>query len=135
MLVPIKLWVYGTLKSGFYNNALLTGTYGDQPAKFIGKAATALSYPMMVRRVPFPYLFDVPGKGTRCLGEVYEVTDINMLRRLDRLEGVPNHYRRKQIKVILDVSQEESEVFAYFINRAFEDDFLRCCGSNFEANT
>lgn len=126
-----KVFVYGTLKQGFGNNRFLTGAYGGKPATFLGKAVTVTAYPMMVRNVSFPYLFDVPGKGQCCWGEVFDVTDPTTMANLDRLEGVPHHYQRKTIKVILEGQDTETEVFAYFINREFHDADLYC-GSHFE---
>lgn len=86
-------FVYGTLKSGFGNNRLLT------TSRFVGHATSVhSSYKMSC--VGFPYLFKSGHNLVR--GEVYEVTDEVAKRRIDGLEGYPTHYTREVHPFLLD---------------------------------
>ncbi len=63
----------------------------------------------------YPYIF----RKADCLtshvqGEMYEITG-EMYRRLDVLEGHPDHYRRQQITAI-DRKGQEYECFAYVVD-------------------
>src|SRR3970282_125568 len=81
----MKVFVYGSLKRGKYNNYIL----GD--SKFIGMDRapgvlyTGSHYPMAI-----------PGDGW-ITGEVFEVTDPKIQRDLDRLEGHPSFYERQEV--------------------------------------
>ena len=91
------IFVYGTLLSGESNNPLLAS------AKLVGSATTRPYY-QMFSNGGFPYvkpqLESSEHLGYPIKGEVYEV-DASTLARLDRLEGVPHHYRRENIEVQL----------------------------------
>jgi len=89
------LFVYGTLKRGFWNNRLLSDS------RFIGTGKTIDQYPMVCRGVPF--LINHAGLGHRVLGEVYSVSDA-VLKSTDRLEGHPDWYERKMINIEMDQS-------------------------------
>ncbi|WP_457679273.1 gamma-glutamylcyclotransferase family protein [Thermovibrio sp.] len=85
------VFVYGTLKRGFWNNALL------KRAKLVGEGKTKERFKLYT--VGFPYA--VPDKeGLPLMGEVYEV-DEKTLKELDNLEGYPEHYKRKEVEVEL----------------------------------
>lgn len=89
-----KVFVYGSLKRGYWNNSLLS------TAKFIGEAFTIDgSYTMYDGG--FPYV--VLGGDDDVSGEVWEVDD-DTLRNLDRLEGVPDHYVRHETEVVFDTT-------------------------------
>ncbi len=83
-----KIFVYGTLMTGFENNYLLSNS------KLIGKAFTCGKFKMVARFIPF--LTKEPL--THILGEVYEVDD-QCLKIIDDLEGHPNYYKRELIPV------------------------------------
>jgi gamma-glutamylcyclotransferase (GGCT)/AIG2-like uncharacterized protein YtfP len=86
------VFVYGTLKRGFWNNYLLEGS------ELLGEGTTLERFSLYT--VGFPYA--VPdGGGLPLRGEVYRV-DEETLKRLDALEGYPNHYKRKLTEVKLD---------------------------------
>ncbi len=94
-VLPIKkhkVFVYGTLKRGYGNNSLL------KEAVYLGKAKTIDKWSMVGKGRPFPYLLEKNFKGYNIEGEVYAVDD-KELNLLDRLEGVPTHYRKEIIKV------------------------------------
>jgi len=97
------VFVYGTLKRGFWNNALL------KRARFIGEGITLEKFKLYT--VGFPYA--VPDeKGLPLKGEVYEVDEKTLLE-LDNLEGYPIHYKRKRVKVKLNTGKEV-EAFMYY---------------------
>lgn len=99
--VKTKVFVYGTLKKGYANNYILAGS------TFLGKATTNPKGVMIGEKAPFPYLLEFQYKATpgeeayNIEGEVYEVDEYT-LDRLDRLEGVPHHYRKSYVMVTLD---------------------------------
>ena len=91
------VFVYGTLKKGFGNHGLLQG------AKFIGKAVTTEPYAMYVSGgIPFVTPNE---KVSPIKGEVYFV-DETTLSSLDRLEGHPDWYCRRETWVELEDGRE-----------------------------
>ena len=100
----VKLFVYGTLMQGFHNHYLLGG------AKFVGPATTQENYSMYVSGIP--YVSEKPATYP-IEGEVYEV-DKYTLEDLDRLEGHPVWYQRKEIPVVLNESKELISANLYF---------------------
>jgi Leucine-rich repeat (LRR) protein/gamma-glutamylcyclotransferase (GGCT)/AIG2-like uncharacterized protein YtfP len=89
----IEIFVYGTLKKGFwYNEQLL------KDAKFIGKATTEEKYPMISENGQYPYLIDKEGYGKKIEGEIYRINS-DILNDIDLVEGYPKHYSRREIKV------------------------------------
>jgi len=96
------IFVYGTLKRGWGNNAIIH----DQ--KFVDTAITSPDFQMYT-------LGGFPGVvlgDNHILGEVWEVDDV-AFDRCDRLEGHPNFYKRKQIFVALDKNEELVEAWIY----------------------
>ncbi len=92
-----KVFVYGTLKKGFANECIMGDT-----SKFTGKAVTLERWAMVGDKMPFPYLlFRDTARGKIIKGEVYEV-DMRVLSNLDTLEGIPTHYVRTQVDVIVN---------------------------------
>ena len=85
--------VYGTLKKGNsnYYHYLRNET-------FIGKGTTTMKYPMIVPGLP--YVIDKPGKGHLIDIDLFAVSDTK-LQELDRLEGHPTHYKRREITVLV----------------------------------
>lgn len=87
-----RVFVYGTLKSGLWNNPLL------HDAIFAGPSVTPADYKML--DTGFPVLIEVSeGNGQPVAGELYHVDD-KTLQRLDRLESVGRMYDRKTIHVV-----------------------------------
>lgn len=97
------VFVYGTLRKGFWNHRLLS------KSKFIGKAKTKEKYKLTADDIP--YLTD-DKRICNVIGEVYEV-DEQTLESLDHLEGHPIHYQRRQIPVILE-NGTEITAWCYF---------------------
>jgi gamma-glutamylaminecyclotransferase len=86
------LFVYGTLRRGGPNHALLAG------ARPLGAATTVERHALFVE--DFPYLAPTPAVH-RVRGEVYGV-DAATLAAIDRLEGHPTWYERRPVAVVLD---------------------------------
>ena len=91
--------VYGTLKQGFSNDQFM------REGEFIAHGWTENSYRLECHGIP--YLFEDPiGVNGRDYSpvavEVYRVFSYKAREAIDRLEGHPNHYERKQIKVWCD---------------------------------
>jgi gamma-glutamylaminecyclotransferase len=83
--------VYGTLKKGYSNyNRFLTSS------KFIASGQTKDKYPLIISGLP--YLIEDSGKGHNVEVDVFKVSDTK-LADLDRLEGHPIWYKRKQIPI------------------------------------
>jgi gamma-glutamylcyclotransferase (GGCT)/AIG2-like uncharacterized protein YtfP len=61
---------------------------------------------------PFPYLFK-HSDAFNIMVEVYEITE-DKLKELDMIEGVPHHYIRDKVEVILN--RNRINCFIYFIN-------------------
>ena len=81
------VFVYGTLKHGFYNHRVMLKANG----RFVGAHITEPEYTMVSLRA-YPAVLDQGD--TSIHGEVYEV---DSLLYLDRLEGYPGFYDRKII--------------------------------------
>src|SRR6201988_497777 len=92
-----RVFVYGTLKSGFGNHYLLQG------CAFIGHAATVPTYKMIENGFPV-IMPDSDGKPLA--GEIYTVDD-ETLARLDQLKREGSSYDRKLIDVTLPLASGE----------------------------
>jgi gamma-glutamylaminecyclotransferase len=105
-----RVFVYGSLKRGHWNNALL----GNFHAVFKGETVTEQLYYMLSGSVQgsraFPTILDDdPALTIRAVrGEIYHVSD-ECLAQLDRLERVPDSYERK----IADVTEDGHPVKAH----------------------
>ncbi|NPA62821.1 MAG: gamma-glutamylcyclotransferase [Methanococci archaeon] len=98
------VFVYGSLRKGFWNHEPYL-----KNSKFIGKGRTKEKYAMYADIIPYVVENE---KISHIVGEVYEV-DEETLKRIDRLEGHPDYYERKKVKIILE-SGEEIEAWLYF---------------------
>lgn len=107
-----RVFVYGSLKRGFWNHEWLTSPI----QKFLGEAVTI--DPFHMADVGFPYIFqpddniEFNNRPLPVMGEVYEVDD-NVVRGLDYLEGVPHHYSREERAVRLTGEHEPLMVNIY----------------------
>ncbi len=94
--------VYGTLRRGGHNHAVLGG------ARFLGPARTAARYTLLDLGVGFPGL--VEGGQTAVAVELYAVSAAT-LARLDLLEGVAHGlYARAAVEL-----HDRTEVLGYFL--------------------
>ena len=87
----VYLFVYGTLKRGCWNHNYLSASRLIGEGYVSGYTLTVESY--------IPYAVRAPGR-CRLWGEVYLV-DSRTLRRVDRLEGHPDEYRRVLVRVVM----------------------------------
>ena len=108
-----RVFVYGTLKSGFPNHYLLEG------CEFVGAAATVPTYKMIENG--FPVIMPDP-EGTPLAGEIYTV-DVDTLARLDEQEREGTSYDRKLIDAILSLASGERLPTKAFIYVGREDRF------------
>lgn len=90
-----KVFVYGTLKKGFGNHGILG------KSEFIDEAITKERCFTMFDGV-FPFVSDSFVNDELCgsvVGELYEVVDEQTMANLDRLEGVPTLYVKREVDV------------------------------------
>lgn len=95
------LFVYGTLKKGYWNHRLLGASELIAPAK------TMSHYPMI--DIGYPKLYLEVGQGHKIVGEVYRVDGPETWANLDRLEGVPVNYSRTKIQVDICRAEQAKE--------------------------
>ena len=101
---PLLVFVYGTLKKGFWNHRVL----GD--SELVGTTDTVEdSYVLL--DAGFPALTQVDEGGAPVRGEVYRVTSPEVLQHLDYLEGEGSMYHRRPITL---KGHEEDEVLTYY---------------------
>jgi gamma-glutamylaminecyclotransferase len=116
-----RVFVYGTLKRGYPNNAMLEG------CEFLGEAVTVLTYKAVT--VPaykmvgtsFPVIMPDPS-GKPVAGELYTVDDAT-LARLDQLERERRSYDRVMIDATVPLSNGERLTTRAFIYVGREDRF------------
>lgn len=108
----VKIFTYGTLKSGFHNNTFLQNSTYISDAKLKGFEMHDLTY-------GYPGIVEGDGE---VYGEVYEVSPVDLVI-VDQLEGFygesckdSNLYNREKVKVKLD-NGEEVEVYTYVFAR------------------
>ena len=98
-----RLFVYGTLRTGEYNNSIL-----GQTARFIETCKTAEPYLLVTQsqRPSFPFMFPAAywpqcyaEKTKQVIGDLFEIAD-SILEATDRLEGHPQWYVRTPINLV-----------------------------------
>jgi len=111
-----RVAVYGTLKFGYGNHPLLEGS------QYVGEGKTTVAYPLEVSGLP--YLHDAPNEGHKVEVEVYDVTHDTLLK-LDRLEGHPTFYKRKQISISME-DWSETSCWVYFVQKRKQPSHYDC---------
>jgi gamma-glutamylaminecyclotransferase len=89
------VFVYGTLKQGFSNHPVNSGT------RVPGVFETAVPYPLyIIGPYYLPWLVDRPGEGARVIGQLFRVDSDGFLS-MDELEQVdePGWYTRGRVVV------------------------------------
>lgn len=116
------VFVYGTLKRGRGNNALLSDS------EFIGEAYSGKLGALGGHTVPFFYPEEIlehlgqQDSIARIKGEVWKTDSSRTLRRLDTLEGHPNFYYRSLMRANLIEHQPPDDleyVWCYFSDASF----------------
>ena len=102
---PHRVFVYGTLKRGFYNHRLLE----EKSASFVGTARTRDPMRLVLGEYGIPYLMPEGEASGPVVGELWRVDD-DALDALDVLEGVDEGmYVRVRLQLVLDASPGEPE--------------------------
>lgn len=95
MAEPTRIFVYGTLKQRHGNHGVLGNSV------FLGEAVT-VSKEFNMYDGGFPFVTDFKNDVDKlgCIvGELYETSDKRILSNLDRLEGYPYLYDKREIDV------------------------------------
>ena len=100
----INLFVYGTLKHGYWNNHILTSAFGVLKGDYL-----AYNYTLVQQGVPAA----LPEYGSTISGEVWTFPDNTVLKKTDWLESEGEYYIRKEIEVYLRVESSVQPVRAY----------------------
>ena len=90
---PHLVAVYGTLRRGFNNHGLI------RDANFLDSGHTVKEYAMICEGIPYVKSNHTEGKNIAV--EVYAVSN-EQFRDMDRLEGHPTWYTRKEVPITLD---------------------------------
>jgi len=104
------VFVYGTLKQGFRNHHVISGT------RLAGDFLTLEPFPLyVIGEFGLPWLVHQPGSGHRVSGQVFEVDD-DGLAAMDVLERVsdPGWYTRLALRVVGSADGEPFDAMAYF---------------------
>ncbi|XVJ71631.1 MAG: gamma-glutamylcyclotransferase [Rhizobacter sp.] len=109
---PRRIFVYGTLKTGFPNFHINTGI--RVPGRFV----TVQRYPLyLIGPTRVPWLVSRPGEGEFVVGEVFEV-DATTLAQMDVLEQIdePLWYAREPllVRALDDPTLPSVQVQVYF---------------------
>jgi gamma-glutamylcyclotransferase (GGCT)/AIG2-like uncharacterized protein YtfP len=91
---PVNIFVYGTLKERYGNHGVLGNSV------FLGEGVTVDKHFTMFDG-GFPFVSDAFDDGNQgcVIGEIYQTADKDILANLDRLEGVPYLYVKREIDV------------------------------------
>lgn len=124
------IFVYGTLREGFWNNRLLRCAQEQGSCELVGKGETHRPFLLTYDAIPFvSNMVDENGLGpcfvdedfyydnaNNIKGEVYEVDEATF-RRLDRLEGHPEFYTRFKTFIKMEDGTTK-QAWLYFNNSA-----------------
>lgn len=97
----MRVFCYGTLKRGHYNNAVLRSAVFIREDRAPGVMFNLGPYPGVI---PYPW--------GEVKGEVFQI-DGEILRRLDQLEGHPHMYKREVVTLA-----SGDEAYIYYYNRS-----------------
>jgi len=122
-----RVFVYGTLKSGYGNNRVITGNGGG--FKLNDAQTLEGTFKMYGHGMPFPYASVDHADGGMIIGEVYRTT-LEAFVRCDSLEGYPSFYNRKIIEVVTPNGQT-CEAWIYFSESEHREE-TRIMSGNFD---
>jgi len=117
-----RIFVYGTLKTGLPNNHFLLDEKLGQ-CDYIGIGTTLQKYPLVIDSPCYiPFMLNKANVGKNIKGEVYRV-DEEMLKVLDDLENHPVLYKRIDLEVIMEKTDEQLNCQCYVLHD-FKDSML-----------
>jgi gamma-glutamylaminecyclotransferase len=99
------VFVYGTLRQAYSNHQLIGDAY------YYGIGSTRDNYAMYIAS-GYPYVTSTEARYP-IVGELYAIDD-DTLDKLDKMEGHPRYYTRREI--IVDVEGVEYVAWMYFRN-------------------
>ncbi len=106
-MTKCKVFVYGTLRKGEILHWYMEG------GRFLG-VATLVEYRLYASpHLAFPFIFrDLSRK---VIGEVYEFEDRDILKLLDRVEGVesPNGFYKRELKEVVFGNSKKVKAYVY----------------------
>ena len=102
----MKIAVYGTLKSGYWNHWYISRS------RLVGTGWTKDKYGLYVQGIPYVVKEE---EVSQVSVEVYEVDEAT-LRNVDRLEGHPHGYRREPVDIELDNGEDILAELYFFPN-------------------
>jgi gamma-glutamylcyclotransferase (GGCT)/AIG2-like uncharacterized protein YtfP len=108
-MMPMRLFVYGTLMRGGCRHNLLAGQ------RFIS-AATTTPFFALYDLGAYPGLVRCPTSGDAVHGELYDIDD-TALPMLDRAEDAPDLYRREEIE-LTDLSRAVTYIYQRDVSNA-----------------
>lgn len=103
----ISVFVYGSLKSGYFNNSLL------RTSEFVSTMKTSGGF-TLIDLGCFPAMIKIKAE-SYVLGELWLVSK-NVLCMLDDLEGHPYFYRRRLIEL-----ENNTKAYAYVMDSGFRN--------------
>ena len=120
--MPVKVFVFGTLKRGFPLH------HGMAGAKFLGEYQTVERFPMFVAGPWFaPMMMNEPGVGLHVLGELYDVDDA----QLACLDGIESIGRPGNLRMSIEIEPMRAgarcTAFAYMKSRVLADPIHTGC--------
>ena len=104
----MKVFVYGTLKSGESNNPIMIGCGAD----FLTRARTLEPRKLVIHGLPYLNPPEIEG-GVCVEGEIWEIPE-TMIWRLDQLEGHPAWYKRVE-DWFVDGSGDKWKAWVYYV--------------------
>ena len=110
--LPVKVFVYGTLKRGGSNHDVMVRAAG----KFLCEAKTAELRKLIVTYLPYLCDGHAPD-GYQVEGEIFEISEEQGLDKIDTLEGNGSFYLRRLDDFIELDSAKEHTAWVYYIMR------------------
>lgn len=119
------IFVYGTLKTGFFNYlTYLHYAIDQEDVTCLGSGYTEQLYPLFISPTTrsVPCLVESPGTGHHVEGQVFHIHHGDVLKALDVLEGVSSgFYARQDISISLRKGKTSPLTCgAYFIQEMFD---------------
>lgn len=115
-VVKMLVFIYGTLKKGFYNDFLMEGS------SFIGECETTKKFPLNVKlNNYYPGLLNLPNEGHVISGELYEVSKTHF-DNLIRFEG--DEFQHGPIEISISEEKKIVETFFFIVDNSYKEENL-----------